>query len=274
VQARRPRNVILAAIALGVIALAIGSVVFAQTYQPLAYGGPSTGQGPAAVSFHPGFRFSVGMDVENNGRFPVRVLGVPYSSGPFAGLPIAARVMMSRDIGRRPGRLTFKHGQPVFADYRPGGPYVPFQPFDLQPGRERAILVTGVYGNCLDERNLVPISVPDLPVRYSFLWKTATAHIPLPKEQEIIPPSHNCLSGLAAATHMRGGQSHVFKAGTIQIGTKLSCLSHGVRAGAHVPKRGQSVVGTAVVGDVDLPSNGARLSITTHADGSVVATCR
>lgn len=276
VRARRPRNVILAVAAIVAVAFAIGSVVFTQTYQPLAYGGPSTADGPALVSFHPGFRFSIAMDVENNGLFPVRVLGVPHSSGPFAGLPITARVMMSQRTGKnRPPGLTFERGQPVPVVYRPRGPYEPFRPFDLQPGQERALLLVGVYGDCsANARNLNPISVPDFPVRYSFLWRTATAQIPLPKEQEIIPPSGGCPTAFQSSLRLRGGQSHVFKAGTLEVGTRLSCLSHGVRSLAHVPKRGQSVTSTAVAGDVDLPSTDARLTVTTEADGSVIALCR
>ena len=277
VRARRPRNLILTVVALVLIALAIGSVAFIQTYQPLAFGGPSTAHGPVSVAFHPGYRFSLAIDVENSGRFPVRVLGVPHSSGPFAGLPVSARVMMSRDIGEnRPGRGGFgPRGAFHSIFFTPGGPYEPFLPFDLKPGRERALLLVGVYGDCsANARNLLPISVPNFPVRYSFLWKTATAHIPLPKEREIIPPSGGCPSALQASLRLRGGESRVFKGGTITTGARIFCLSHGVRAGARVPKPGQSAVGTAVVGSNFLPSDGATIRLTTRADGSVAAHCR
>jgi HAAS len=277
VRAGRPRNVILAVSAFLIVALALGSVAFIQTYQPLAFGGPSTVHGPVSVSFHPGYRFSLAVDVENSGRFPVRVLAVPHSSGPFAGRSVSARVMMSRDIGEnRVATAICGHRAVVCRPvvFRPDGPYVPFQPFDLQPGRERALLLVGVYGDCLDESNLVPISVSAFPVRYSFLWKTATASIPLPKEREIIPPSGGCPSGFQASLRLRGGESHLFKAGVLKTGTRVFCLSHGVRAGARVPKRGQSAVGTAAVGTNFLPSDGATLRITTRPDGSVAAHCR
>jgi siroheme synthase len=74
-----------------------------------------------------------------------------------------------------------------------------------------------------------------------------------------IPKSHR----------LKAGQRVVFKRGTIRIGALITCRSHGLHVGAHVPKRGQSVIGTA-----DGVSGGATIRITTRAKGSVVATCR
>jgi hypothetical protein len=277
VRARRPRNVILTVAAFVVLGLAVGSVVFIQTYQPLAVPSSSKIRRSAPVAFHPGFRFGLGINVQNNGRFMVRVLGVPYRSGPFSGLPVSARVMMSRDTGgfmKRTGRCGHVPTPLACGGFRaPIGPWEPFHPFDLKPGRERALLLVGVYGDCTDAaRNLLPISVPAFPVRYSFLWRTATARIPLPKEREIIPPSGGCPSAVARSHRLDAnhpaGEIRVFKAGRIKRGVRIFCDGHGVRASSLVPKRGQSAVGTA-----DGPDGHATLRLTTRANGSVVAHC-
>lgn len=272
---RRPLRVILGAAALTVIGLAIGSVAWIQSYQPLLASGSLARGGRVPVAFHPGVRFNVGIDVQNNGRFTVRVLGVPYRSGPFAGLPVSARVMMSRAIGRtRKGALRCGGVvNPFCGVVAPKGAYYePFHPFDLQPGRVRTLVVVGVYGNCADERNLVPISVPDLPVRYSFLWKTTTAHVALPKTREIIPPSGGCPSAVELAHRLNAGrpagQTRVFKPGTIKSGVRLLCLGHETQASTLVPTRGQTAVGTA-----NGPDGHATLRIDSRADGSVVAHC-
>jgi hypothetical protein len=280
VRARRPRNVILTVVAATVVALAVGAVTWIQTYQPLTYRGPSSVRGHVFVAFHHGRPFRLGVDVQNGGRFTVRVLGVPSSSGPFAGQPVSAHLMMSRDTGA-------SHWPPCVSEHQttpcgvylalPRGPYEPFQPFDLKPGQVRSLLLVGVYGNCHGTYDPVgPLVLRDLPVRYSFLWKTATAGIPLPKERDIISPNTGCRAASARFPFhtLKGGQRHVFTAGTIKIGTRIFCASHGVRAGALVPKRGQSVVGLAAVAGVYVPSGGATIRLTTRADGSVVARCR
>jgi hypothetical protein len=274
VRARRPRNVILTLVALTAVALTIGGVGFVQTYQPLAFGAAAPRDARPSVGFDRGRRFRIGVDVQNNGRFTVRVLGVPQSSGPFSGLPVAARVMMSRDTGgiskREPScpRPSACGGVLVL----PRGPYEPFHPFDLEPGEVRSLLLDGVYGHCLAEAsNLAGIHLRDFPVRFSFLWKTATARIALPKEREIIPPNIGCRAATArvAAFHLLiAGQRHVFEAGTIKIGARIVCARSGVRAGALVPKRGRAVVGFA-----DGRSGSATIRLATRPDGSVVARC-
>jgi hypothetical protein len=279
VRARRPRNVILALVLLMVLVLAVAAGGWVQTYQPLAFREKASA-GRVFLASGRGRPFRLGVDVENNGRFTVRVLGVPDSSGPFAGVPLSARVMMSRSTGgpETCSRFLGRASQDCVMFMRPGGGYEPFRPFDLKPGQVRSVMLAGFYGNCSSRPSqLTGIRLSDFPVRYSFLWKTATAQIPLPAERDIIPPNRGCRGARSRTPpfhHLTGGQSHVFRAGTIEIGAKLSCLSHGVRAGAHVPKRGQSVVGTATAGNVDLPSTDARLSIATRTDGSVVAHCR
>ncbi|HKD94678.1 MAG TPA: hypothetical protein VKB43_08240 [Gaiellaceae bacterium] len=281
-RARRPRNVILALVALITLVLAIGAGAWVQTYQPLAFRETASAGGHVFVAPGRGRPFRVGVDVENNGRFTVRVLGVPDSSGPFAGAPISARVMMSRSTGGPQPcpqflRGSSGHGHCVMFK-RPGGGYEPFQPFDLEPGQVRSVMLAGFYGNCNGwPSQLAGIHLSDFPVRYSFLWKTATAQIRLPKVQDIIPPNRGCRSALSrvpAFHHLTGGQSHVFGSGTVDSGDRIFCASHGVRASVLVPGRGQSVVATASARNAYVPSGGATLRITTRADGSVLAHCR
>jgi HAAS domain-containing protein len=282
VRARRPRNVILAVVLLTVLVLAIAAAGWVQTYQPLAFREKASAGGHVFLASGKGRPFRLGVDVENDGRFTVRVLGVPDSSGPFAGLPVSARVMMSRKTGGRekcrPFPLKSVSTARCVMFVRPGGGYEPFQPFDLKPGQVRSVMLAGIYGNCSGRPSqLTDISLSDFPVRYSFLWKTATAEIPLPREREILPPNNGCRSALSRTApfhRLTGGESHVFRPGAIEIGDRIFCASHGARAGALVPHRGQSVVGTAVVGGGYVPSSGATIHLTTHADGSVVARCR
>jgi hypothetical protein len=276
-RARRLRNVSIALSALAVVGLAIGSVAWIQSYQPLAYLDVPSVHGRVAVTFHRGYRFSVGVTVRNNGRFTVRVLDVPYSSGAFSGLPVSARVLMSRTIGgpqpvTRPRcHVPYLPGCVGYTAW-PSGPYEPFRPFDLKPGRMRMLILVGVYGNCADQRNLVPISVADLPIRYRFLWKSATARVPLPKEREIAPPSRGCLSPIALSRHLiatgPAGVSRVFRAASIEPGVRIFCAGHAAHASALVPKRGGSVLGSAYG-----PDGRATIHLTTRRNGSVVAVC-
>ena len=59
------------------------------------------------------------------------------------------------------------------------GPFKPFRPFDLEPGQSAFLLLKGVFANCQVMISHGGIRLTDFPVRYRFLWKTATAHIPL-----------------------------------------------------------------------------------------------
>ena len=153
----------------------------------------------------------------------------------------------------------------------PRGSYEPYHPFDLKPGQARNLLVEGFYRNChVFPSSLSTINLSDFPVRFSFLWKTATARIPLPKERMIIPPNRGCKAALAQHKSRRliAPQRVVYGAGTIKIGAEVVCLRRGASAGALVPKRGQSVVGIA-----DGRFGGATIRLTTRADGSIVARC-
>ena len=149
-QARRPRTLVLAILSLAVIGLAIGAVVWVQSYQPLRPGNSSLSPSGAvdtptdngvSVTFHKGRPFQVGVFVKNTGPFTVHVDSAaqppalplsPPGIGSPGNLPIVARVLVSTPLP--PNELV--------------GPFTPFRPFDLRPGQTRLILLKGVYGNC------------------------------------------------------------------------------------------------------------------------------
>jgi hypothetical protein len=195
VRARRPRNVILAVVALTAVGLAIGAASWVQSYQPLAFRGTAPLGGDSLVAFRNGRPFRFGVDVMNTGRFTVRVLGVgqPFSGGS----PVSARLLMSKEVGAvrtfAPQLCNSRRRSVSWACARgferPRGPYELFHPFDLNPGQARNLLLRGSYGSCSGGSSLPGLEVNDLPVRFSFLWKKATARIPLPKERMIIPPN-------------------------------------------------------------------------------------
>jgi hypothetical protein len=168
-QARRPRNVVLTLVALTIIGLAIGGVVWVQSYQPIAFAGDTvTPAGGGSMVFHKGRPFRFGITVENTGHFPVRVLGVPLPGG----VPFSARLMMSPALKNTGG----VHG-----------PYTGFRPFDLEPGQVRLLFLEGALACQVHGAN-AGIGLLDFPVRYSFLWRTATAMIPLDRQLAIVFP--------------------------------------------------------------------------------------
>jgi hypothetical protein len=172
-RARRPRNLILFVLALTVIGLTIGVVVWIDSYQPITFGGggqdpldskPSLGSNGVTVIFHKGRPFEYGTTIHNSGRFTVRVLGVPRGVTDF----FKGRLLMSRD---QTGRL----------DERP---LERFHPFDLKPGSFRWLVFKGVYACTTGmggSRRLGYESIgrDAIPVRFSFLWRHATTLIPL-----------------------------------------------------------------------------------------------
>ena len=169
-RARRPRNLILAAVALTAIGLAIGAVVWVQSYQPLAFAGGSLDPvkaGTGTVVFRQGRPFQFGITIRNRGHFPVRVLGAPV---PPPGLPFSGRLMMSRELGQ-----SGVHG-----------PYMRFRPFDLEPGDVRLLFFKGVLVCRGHGASGSSIGLLDFPVRFSFLWRTETAYIPLDQQLAIV----------------------------------------------------------------------------------------
>jgi hypothetical protein len=67
-----------------------------------------------------------------------------------------------------------------------GPGFVRFHPFDLEPGQSVVLRLWGVYANCGAFPKAGFVRVDDFPVRYSFLWRTSTATIPLPDKLTII----------------------------------------------------------------------------------------
>ena len=176
-RARRPRNLILSVVALAVIGLAIGAVAWVQGYQPIAFADASVGPADArgvvgsnnqSVVFHEGKPFRFGITVQNTGSRAVRVLGVPYPPA----LPFSARLLMSGPQ-KEPGLEK---------------PLERFRPFDLKPGEIRWLVLDGVYA-C--HSGITPggvITLTDFPVRFSYLWRTTTATIPLGSQLAIAVP--------------------------------------------------------------------------------------
>jgi hypothetical protein len=174
-RARRPRNLILTVVALTLIGLAIGSIVWVDSYQPLSVGNSyrfpdgsveAPAGGSSSVVFHQGRPFQLALEVQNAGRFTVRVLGVPYPSG----LPFKARLLMYQPT---------RHGGDA-------SPLKAFHAFDLKPGWRDVLLLRGVYANCSHWPGSGATGLTAFPVRYKFMWRTATASIPLPEELAIV----------------------------------------------------------------------------------------
>jgi hypothetical protein len=162
-RARRPRNLVATVVALTVIGLAIGSVVWIESYQPIAFYGSGIeppraksepGVAAVFVIFKKGRPFQFGVTVKNTGPFAVRVLGAPYpSSLPFSAHLVAYGIEGS---GGFPERF----------------------PFTLKPGDVVALTLEGVY-KCGGMANSTTIGLTDFPIRFSFLWRTTTARVPL-----------------------------------------------------------------------------------------------
>jgi hypothetical protein len=183
-RARRPRNVILVVLTLTVIGLAIGAVVWIDSYQPVASAQnaqlpadskPTSGQDGGAVVVHPGRPFEFGITVQNTGRYAVRVVGVPLD---LSALPFSGRLLMSGPQ-KEPGV---------------GEPWQPFQPFDMKPGEIRWLVFKGAYDCGTMSPGGGKLTLVDFPVRFKFLWRTETASIPLGNEQLTfnIPKGTSC----------------------------------------------------------------------------------
>jgi hypothetical protein len=174
-RARRPRSLVLVVLSLVVLALAIGGLVWIQDYQPLTTG--NTWSSPGAIDsptgdgvyyvFHQGRRFRYGMTIANSGRFTVRVLDIPLVR---VAWPVRFRLLVS---------------QPMTPDGgSPPGPWVPFHPFDLHPGEQRGIELSGRFNlPCSRRSDTAGLSEgwDWIPVHYSFLWHMGTAEVPFPE---------------------------------------------------------------------------------------------
>ncbi len=172
-RARRPRNLLLTVLALTVLGLIIGALAWIHSYQPIATGNswyqPGAKDSPAGDGvyyiFRQGKPFEYGMTIWNSGRFTVRVTGIPIEFE----LPFKYRLLLGAPTRYNYGGLP--------------GPYRPFRPFDLKPGEQREIVFKGAFDEpCNVRDNGLTTFLTAIPVRYSFLWHTATVSVPLPQE--------------------------------------------------------------------------------------------
>jgi HAAS len=176
-RARRPRHVILAVLALAVLGLAIGAVEWVDSYQPIVYGNatqlpldstPSAGRPGVTVVFRKGRPFEYGITIRNAGRLGVRVLGVPSSPADF----YSGRLLMSGPQ-KEPGMEK---------------PWKPFHPFEMKPGEIRWLVFKGVYACTTGMGATAGTTWTAVPVRFSFLWRTGTARIPLDEPLQLVFP--------------------------------------------------------------------------------------
>lgn len=188
-RARRPRNLILVVVTLVATGVAIGAVTWIDSYQPIVFVGgtqlppdskPSPGQAGVTVVFRKGHPFEYGITIHNDGRFTVRVLGVPRDVLDY----YRGRLLMSKD---QSGRLDSR-------------PLEPFRPFDMKPGSFRWLIVKGAYACTTGmggpaHGGYGATTATSFPVRFSFLWRTATASIPLDEPLTIKFTKEGCPPG-------------------------------------------------------------------------------
>ena len=185
-RARRPRNLMLTVVLLTVIGLAIGSIVWIDSYQPIAFAGgtqfpldakSSVGQAGYTVVFRKGHPFQYGIVIRNSGRFTVRVLGVPRGVADFYAGPL----FMSKDTSPRMDEKPLER----------------FHPFDMKPGSFRWLVFKGVLACTTGASGPLAVTRVDFPIQFSFLWRTATTSIPLDEpltirfSKEGCPPPKN-----------------------------------------------------------------------------------
>jgi hypothetical protein len=171
-RARRPRDLAITVVSVVAAGLAISALAWINSYQPLGLGNLSQypdrsveepGGNSSSVVVRQGQPFQLAIEIRNNGRYSVRILAVPV--GRFR--PFRARVLMYP-----PTPLGGSSARPR-----------PFRPFTLEPGHFDILVLRGVYSRCGYWRGSDgSTSLSDFPVRYQFLWRTATASIPLPEE--------------------------------------------------------------------------------------------
>lgn len=179
-----PRSLVIFAAVVAALGLAVTGVVWGHnrnawinSYQPLDFafgsryppGKSLLGLDGVQATFRAGRPFNFGITVINDGRFTVRILGVPFGGGYD---PWKARLMMSRTLADTGGMH---------------GPYVPFHPFDLAPDRVVFLFFKGRYA-CHGRQAAEAQTYNDFPVRYAFRGRTATASIPLPEPFAVYIP--------------------------------------------------------------------------------------
>ena len=114
------------------------------------------------VVFRRGRPFLYGVTIRNSGRFPVRILGVPRDVMDFFK-----------------ARLLVNEPNPAENEL----PLERFRPFDLQPGETRWLVLKGVYACTTGmgepgRPGYGAVTGEDIPVQFSFLWRTETTSVP------------------------------------------------------------------------------------------------
>jgi hypothetical protein len=188
-RARRLRNLIAAVVVLTVAGLAIGAVVWIDSYQPLVMGNaaqdpldskPSPGAPGVTVVFRRGRPFLYGVTIRNSGRFPVRILGVPRDVADF----FKARLFVNKP-------------NPAENEM----PLERFHPFDLHAGETRWLVLKGIYA-CTTGMGGGggAVSRDAIAVRFSFLWRTETTFVPVLDPLTITFTKEGCPPGGDTAT--------------------------------------------------------------------------
>jgi hypothetical protein len=151
-----------------VIGLAVRAVVWIDSYQPIVFAGgtqlpldskPTPGAAGVTVVVRKGRSFEYGIVIHNDDRFAVRALGVRRGVTDF----FKGRLLMSEDQTGHMSELPLER----------------FHPFDLKPGAFRWLIFKGVYACTTGAPTGLRVTRFDISIRYSFLWRTATAVIPL-----------------------------------------------------------------------------------------------
>ena len=143
-----------------------------------------------SVVFHEGGRFTFWITITNNGPASVRVLGLTNLASSIHGV---------NGIGFTTAHPPLPFSAVVLASSKPlqphevGPPYMHLQPFDLEPGDARVLLLKGPYANCRFDYGdgAKGEEITSFSIRYRFLWRTATARVTLPDPLTILFPKGN-----------------------------------------------------------------------------------
>jgi HAAS len=208
-RGHRPRRLIMTLVALALVVFAIGAAVWTQSYQPLAFARADilpansfntegeTGYA-AWIGYHKGIgggpdRPFFGVTIQNTGPFTVQLVRPPAKYAPT--MPVmwgwSSRLLMARytRLKTNPNPLLARQGH---RSLWKRGPLQPFQPISLAPGQIVMIAYQGVWHDCQIKPHVGTTTPPrSFPIRFSYLWKTTTAHIPFPGGLTIDPPNHH-----------------------------------------------------------------------------------
>jgi hypothetical protein len=172
-RARRPRNLLLAALVVATLGFVFGGLVWLSKYQPLRTGHISMdpqpshtdalGETVATIRGQAPFRY--GFSIQNVGRFSVRILDIPMLHD-GTELPFSARAFVSAPV-------TYRGPEP-----EPNG-FRAFRPFDLGSGEERVIELRGAYAKCRENQRGLSLIYDGFAIEERFHTWTHTVRVPL-----------------------------------------------------------------------------------------------